>query len=56
MSKHWECSRCRQPCEVYERDDGGWEEFWGAKVWHRQLIVVSECCNEDAYEVDDEEE
>ena len=47
------CPCCGNDCEVYTEDHGGWEEFWGAKVWHEQLTDVSECCGEEPYTLEE---
>ena len=43
------CGKCDQLCDVIDVDQGGYENFWGAKVWHEQMETVSECCHDDAY-------
>ena len=45
----WICGKCEKICEKMEVDEGGWEEFWGAKVWHHQYTDVSNCCQDDCY-------
>lgn len=51
----YRCLRCNQECDLVTEDHGGWEEFWGAPVWHTQLVDVSDCCNDEYEEVDDDE-
>lgn len=41
------CTACGEPCEPITVDQGGYEEVWGARLWHEQLADVSECCEED---------
>ena len=41
--KIYVCEKCGEECELTEIDDGGWEEFWGAKVWHEQMTSYSDC-------------
>lgn len=48
------CTACDKPCEVITVDHGGYEEIWGARRWHEQLVDVSECCEEDAEQVPEE--
>jgi hypothetical protein len=48
--KHIVCLECNQPCELIEIDAGGYEEVWGAKVWHKQPIDVSSCCQVEDWE------
>ena len=43
------CGKCNKICESIEVDEGGYEEFWGSKVWHSQFSDVSDCCNDDCY-------
>lgn len=51
------CLQCGNECELEQRDDGGYEEFWGAQVWHTQLTDVSDCCHsDDIEEIEDEED
>ena len=47
---HYICVECGEPCDIHEREDGGYEEFWGAKVWHQQFTSVSDCCNSEDYD------
>ena len=49
MSDFHICGKCEQLCEVVSIDAGGYEEWWGSKVWHEQLEDVSECCHDDAH-------
>ena len=44
------CLQCNQECDLIETDHGGWEEFWGAKVWHYQYVSVTSCCGSEDYE------
>lgn len=55
----YRCSYCNSTFDADDRvevDHGGWEEFWGAKVWHHQYVDVSPCCHKEDYEeVEDDE-
>jgi len=48
--KYYRCNECNHICDLVERDDGGYEEFWGAKVWHAQYTTVTDCCGSEDYE------
>ena len=48
----YKCIACGEPCELVERDDGGYEEFWGRPVWHEQMRDYSECCLDEYEEVE----
>jgi hypothetical protein len=53
--KTYKCIECGKECELIEKDDGGYEEFWGAKVWHEQMTDYSDCCCAEYEEVEDDE-
>ena len=43
--------------ELVEVDHGGYEEFWGAKVWRSEFTDCSPCCfTDDIEEGPDDEE
>ncbi len=52
------CEGCDRICESIEIDEGGYEEVWGAKMWHSQKVDVSDCCAEpyEEKQVDEEDE
>ena len=42
-NERWWCDNCdKEVEEVIEVDHGGYEEVWGARVWHSQM---TDCCN-----------
>jgi hypothetical protein len=45
------CVKCDELCDVIETDVGGYEEFWGAKVWRAEYDTVSECCGAEVEEL-----
>lgn len=48
------CSCCGESCEVVRIDIGlGHTEYWGASSVHEEWVEVSDCCEEDTYEVDE---
>lgn len=51
----YRCIECGHECDLIEVDHGGWEEFWGAKVWHHQYTDVTDCCQSEDYETIEEE-
>ena len=54
MSYYW-CAECGEPCEAIEIDEGyGVTEYWGAVSSHEDWVEVSDCCEADL--IDDEEE
>lgn len=54
-SKTFKCLACDQICDLVEKDEGGYVEFWGARVWHPQFTDVSDCCLSEDYEEVDED-
>jgi hypothetical protein len=46
----YRCAECGEPCELITEEQGGYEEVWGAKVFHSQPSDVTECCNSDDWE------
>ena len=48
------CDACNQECDVVCIDEGGYEEVWGARMWHAQWVDVSDCCHDNFEEVDDD--
>lgn len=58
MTKY-KCPNCDQLLnddDIYEQDDGGWEEFWGAKVWCPYITLYSKCCSEEVEDHDEQDE
>ena len=48
------CGECKKECEVHLEDEGiGSYEFWGAKCRQTIMVLVSDCCDEQAYEDED---
>jgi len=46
-SRHW-CVECLAECTIIELDDGlGWIEAWGHREYHKDIHLVSECCQAD---------
>ena len=45
------CIKCKEPCDLHEIDEGCYEEFWGAKVWHHQYTTMSDCCHSEYEEI-----
>jgi hypothetical protein len=42
------CNACGDPCQVVTIDNGiGFYEYWGASGFDRQLHDVSNCCEAD---------
>ncbi len=40
------CKECGEECLYYQGDDGiGSYEFWGAKGFDSQPVVLSKCCD-----------
>ena len=56
MNKVYYCEACGSECEPVDIECGGWEEFWGAKVWHSQITTVSGCCHENYEELDGDQD
>ncbi len=53
MSYYW-CAECGEPCEAIEIVDEFDYEYWGATGTHKETYEVSDCCEADL--IDDEEE
>ena len=53
MSYYW-CSDCGEPCAAIEIVEEFDYEYWGATGTHRETYEVSDCC--EAELIDDEEE
>jgi len=49
--KKYRCEECRCKCDLHTVDHGGYEEVWGARVWHPMPTDVSDCCHADVEEV-----
>ena len=52
-SKYFKCYNCEitfEEDDLVEVDYGGWEEFWGAKVWHHQYVDCCPKCHQDDIE------
>lgn len=49
----YQCLKCDKLCDVVSIDEGGYENFWGASVWHQAWSDVSECCQDEVDEVDE---
>lgn len=49
------CTECSRPCDIVEMDVGGYEEYWGAKVWCAAYEDYSDCCNSEVRELADDE-
>jgi hypothetical protein len=47
------CLKCKSECDLHEIDEGGYEEFWGAKVWHPVFTSLSDCCHSEYREEED---
>jgi hypothetical protein len=47
----YRCENCGNECDIIEYDDGGYEEIWGARIWHPQPTDYSDCCKEDFTEM-----
>jgi hypothetical protein len=42
------CAECKKPCNEIEVDFGyGAYEFWGARGYHTDKRLVSDCCEAD---------
>ena len=52
----YKCLKCSNECDLHDIDDGGYEEVWGAKMWHPMWTTVSDCCHDEYEEVEEEEE
>ena len=50
----YRCVKCKQPCDLHTVDHGGYEEVWGAKIWHSVLEDVSDCCHDEIEVIDEE--
>ena len=51
------CSDCKQECTGVPRDFGiGAYEFWGDKGVHKDVHIVSPCCESEVVETIDEDE
>ena len=53
------CFRCEIKFEEEDGiiiDHGGYEEFWGAKVWHSQMTLCCPKCKKDDIEEAENEE
>ncbi len=48
---YYQCLKCDELSHVIETDVGGYEEFWGAKVWRAEYDTVSECCGAEVEEL-----
>ena len=48
------CNKCDCDCELISVDEGGYEEFWGAKVWREDFTSYSDCCNSEYEELEDD--
>lgn len=52
----YKCCACNKGCEVMERDDGGYEEVWGAKTWVSAWTDYSDCCGEEVEKIEEFED
>ena len=50
------CDKCDQPCDIITIHGSDTEEFWGAPVQRPWSEDVSECCEAEVYEKDEEPE
>ena len=50
----YRCVKCKRPCDLHTIDVGGYEEVWGAKIWHSVLEDVSDCCHDEIEVIDEE--
>jgi len=50
------CENCGERCELIDVDDGGYEEVWGARIWVPAWTKVSDCCQAETEEVENEED
>ena len=48
------CEACDTECDVIDQEEGGWEEIWGARVFHSMIVSVSYCCLDNFKEVNDD--
>ena len=53
--KRFRCHECGNECDLIEEDQGGYEEFWGAKVWHEQFTDITDCCRVEDFDEFEEE-
>ncbi len=50
------CCNCKQECDLKVTDEGiGAYEYWGAKGTDVQLVLSSDCCDDDYTEEDPNE-
>ena len=56
IKKVYFCEECEQECELVEIDEGGYEEIWGARMWHPMWTNVSDCCGAPYYTAEEWED
>jgi hypothetical protein len=48
------CGHCEKPCSIIVIDEGiGTTEYWGFTSTHHDFIEVSDCCQVEAFELDE---
>ena len=53
MSKILKCCKCGKPCTIHAVEESR-GEFWGFPAY--ETVHYSDCCNDDVYEEDEDEE
>lgn len=48
------CSKCGQPCAEAEIEEATPYEYFGERGVHRETFIVSDCCEADIDEKEDE--
>lgn len=52
---NYKCTKCGEICDLIEVDEGGYEEWWGARVWRQDFTDYSDCCKAEFEEVVEDE-